>query len=1019
LSPPTEAAEEQLVISAAQTNDEKYSTSAELLVNDIPVTCLLDGGSPTTMVSAKFARTCHISPVPLKDARRWVSAQGERMIVLGRGLAMCKFGKVPMEIEVIIVEGLVHDVLIGTDVMTRNGFDVDYKNRQLNVHDQKLPIKAIGYDEAMTVYLPEDVKLPAHTQLKVWVNAPIKGSFMVEANDWGRVEVMEGLHTAADDDKFVVTLRNTYARPVALKAGSVVCDVTSVEVEGFLAEANGNPLMINSMQAAEEFKPSATAVIDDRNMSAEMASRYRRLIDANASIFSNGDKDIGASKFTHDIKLTEDTPFKARPYRLPKAQVEIVEEHVKSMLDMGVIQPSSSPYASPIVLVKKNDGTIRFCVDYRKLNMITVKDRFPMPLIEERIDSIFGSKVFSGLDLTSGYWQFAMTASATQLTAFICHMGLFEFLRMPFGLCNAGATFQRAMESVLKGLSFAMAYIDDVLIHSKSHEEHLIHLQAVFDRLRKHELKIKLKKCTFGFRETKFLGYIVSAEGIRMNKEKIDKIVNYPTPKSARLTRKFNGLSSYFSDFIPDYVKLNEPLQKAALMSTKDPVTKKRISRKFEWTPECQAAFDKLKELIARAPILIHPDSAKPFRLITDASNHGLGAILVQLDDKGVERVVCFAGRVLTEAEKNYSTGERELLAIRWAIRKFRCYLYGEAFEVHTDHKPIVHCKTAKNPSDRMLKWILELEEYNASYFYRPGKRNVPADVLSRLSEPMEVESINWYTRVKSVATLEAEQIKARQETSGMLVGSDDEDELEVLSVQRTSDDDLNRVSRVHEVTADKVSKEQLKAAQAIDKDIRAVLDKANGQSIFKQDKEGLVYMRGKAGQCRLLVPKCLRRYVLSACHDDMAGAHLGWLKKLDKVSERFFWSGMAKDVRAYVSACEKCNQRKTTRQPRAPNLRALPTVKNPFDRVAMDFVGPLPTTKNGNKYILVFIDYCTRWPEAFATKDMKATTVAEIFVKEILCRHRAPVELLSDQGRNKYSNTIEIFNKFLTKTKT
>ena len=155
-----------------------------------------------------------------------------------------------------------------------------------------------------------------------------------------------------------------------------------------------------------------------------------------------------------------------------------------------------------------------------------------------------------------------------------------------------------------------MAYIDDVLIHSKSHEEHLIHLQAVFDRLRKHELKIKLKKCTFGFMETKFLGYIVSAEGIRMNKEKIDKIVNYPTPKSARLTRKFNGLSSYFSDFIPDYVKLNEPLQKAALMSTKDPVTKKRISRKFEWTPECQAAFDKLKELIARAPILIHPDSA-------------------------------------------------------------------------------------------------------------------------------------------------------------------------------------------------------------------------------------------------------------------------------------------------------------------------------------------------------------------------------------------------------------------------
>lgn len=218
-----------------------------------------------------------------------------------------------------------------------------------------------------------------------------------------------------------------------------------------------------------------------------------------------------------------------------------------------------------------------------------------------------------------------------------------------------------------------------------------------FGLLKSSGLKVKLRKCTFGFLETKFLGYIVSAKGIRMNQDKIDKIVNYPKPTTAKMAKKFNGLSSYFRNFIPNYTKLNHPIQTAALKTKKDPDSKERVSVRFNWTESCKEAVDKLKTLISSAPILIHPDIKKGFRLITDASGVGLGAMLVQLYDTGSERVVSFAGRVLSEAERNYTTGERELLAIRWAVRKLKCYLYGVEFEVHPDHKQIVHIKTSKN----------------------------------------------------------------------------------------------------------------------------------------------------------------------------------------------------------------------------------------------------------------------------------------------------------------------------------
>ena len=498
-------------IKIAAINEDNKSTSAPVEINGHFDTCLLDSGASTTMVSTEFAELCNIviKPISYRDSRRWKSASGNYLDVIGRGETTIIFGSKQVSAEVMIVNELVHNLIVGTDIMLKHGFIIDYESRSLKIGNQIIKIKAIGYDEPAKMCLALTFTMPAKSIRSVWLKTKVTGPFLIESDDRCELTVVEGVKEANDDGIFAITMKNVSEKAVYVKAGSVVCSVVQVNVEGSFCdfsevnkadkakiniyEKSEHVITINSIKA-ESWKPSESAMIDKANMSEEMALKYSDLLDKNFDVFSKDEQDIGAADFTHEIKLIDNSPFKSRAYRIPTVQVEIVDTHIKKMLEMGVIRESSSPYASPIVLVKKNDGSIRFCIDYRKLNKVTIKDCSPMPLIEERIDSIFGSIIFSGLDLTSGYWQFRMTESAMGLTAFICHLGLFEFLRMPFGLCNAGATFQRAMEEVVRGLKFAMAYIDDLLVHSKSHEEHLEHLQIVFDRLRLFKLKIKLNR---------------------------------------------------------------------------------------------------------------------------------------------------------------------------------------------------------------------------------------------------------------------------------------------------------------------------------------------------------------------------------------------------------------------------------------------------------------------------------------------------------------------------------------------
>lgn len=423
----------------------------------------------------------------------------------------------------------------------------------------------------------------------------------------------------------------------------------------------------------------------------------------------------------HHIDVGDNLPIAQRPYHMAPAQRAIADEHVNKMLEKEVIELSRSPWASPIVLAPKPNGGVRFCIDFRKLNGVTKKDVYPLPRTSDLLDALQGAQYFSTLDLLSGYWQIPLAESAKEKTAFITNTGLYQWKVMPFGLCNAPASFQRMMDVVLAGLKWncALVYLDDVIVFSKSFEDHLRDLQQVFDRIHESNLILSPIKCTLCSRKVKYLGHIVTNEGVSCDPKKIESIKNFPQPTCVTEVRSFIGLASYYRRFIPHFSARVAPI----IELTKDSVP-------FIWTDKCQKSFDDIKKAMQEAPVLRHPDFTRPFVVDTDACGYGLGAILMQIDDEGKEYVVSYASKKLTAAEQKWTTTEHEALAIVWAIDIFRPYLLGSHFIVRSDHSSLQWLYKAKN--GRLARWALQLQEYDFVIKHRAGKKHLHVDALSR-----------------------------------------------------------------------------------------------------------------------------------------------------------------------------------------------------------------------------------------------------------------------------------------------
>jgi len=461
-----------------------------------------------------------------------------------------------------------------------------------------------------------------------------------------------------------------------------------------------------------DFYKDKTIPSDKRERLADLLRKYERL-------FFRPGKQLGqTTAMMHKIRVKEDVrPIHVPPYRTSPKEREIIKRHIDDMLKLGVIRPSRSPWASPVVLVPKQNGKLRFCVDFRQLNKVTEADAYPLPRIDTALESLNGSTFYSSLDLAAGYWQIKLEPESCKYTAFVCTEGLFEFVVLPFGLHDAPAAFQRLMDNVLADLKYRelLWYLDDVLCFSKTFDSHLAALETVFRRFAKAGLMLRPEKCKFLRTKTKFLGHIVSAEGISVDNSKVDAVADFPVPTNRSSLRSFLGLTGYYRRFIKSYAEIADPLH--ALL-------KKDV--RWMWSDAQRTAFNRLKEVLMSTHVLVHPDFSKQFVLQTDASSTAIGAVLSQED-----RPVAYASRRMTKAERNYAVREQEALAIVWAVKKFRPFLLSAKFTVQTDHASLRWLMETKTPG-KIARWALALSEYTFDIVHRPGRANGNADALSR-----------------------------------------------------------------------------------------------------------------------------------------------------------------------------------------------------------------------------------------------------------------------------------------------
>lgn len=574
--------------------------------------------------------------------------------------------------------------------------------RYKKYYDRKTKRRSFNLLDKVLILLPTD-----NNKLLMQWKGPFTVVGKVGISDY-RVDVQGKTKT------FHANLLKRYLErdPPTIISSCAVIEEESTESENFESDF---PLESPPSIATETYQD----VNIDNDLSDPQKDEVRRLLLDFQDVLSDIPNRTNLAQ--HEIHLTTTDPIRNKPYQIPFALRDAVRDDIKKMIEMGIIESSESPYASSIVVAKKSDGSKRICIDFRKLNKVTVFDAEPMPDPEEIFAKIGKSKFFTKVDLCKGYWQIPMRDEDKDLTSFVTPDGLFRFTVMPFGLSNAAATFNRMMRVLLKGLKNTDSFIDAILVHTESWDDHIIALRGLLERLRSGKLSAKPSKCFVGFNSYDFLGHSIGNGVLCPNNDKLEAIKNAPRPETKKQVRSFLGLIGYYRKFVPNFASVACPLTD---------LTKKGVPNKINWQDHHEKAFSSLKSLLLYAPILRLPDFQRDFYLRTDASEYGIGAVLLQEHERKFP--IAYASRKLNERERGYSVIEKECLAIVWAVKKFQAYLYSRTFVLETDHQPLVYLNRSKISNGRLMRWAIFLQSYNFTIHAIKGIDNVGADFLSR-----------------------------------------------------------------------------------------------------------------------------------------------------------------------------------------------------------------------------------------------------------------------------------------------
>ena len=788
-------------------------------------------------------------------------------------------------------------------------------------------------------------------------------------------ESTESLFTSPALNGDVVSSADTMVKTV---------EVPDTQMSESISATNSNQ---TDIELPEHINVLFLETVNECNLTSDVERDLKQLLYDHSDTFARSSTDLGfCNIIKHDIDTGDSRPIKQSPRRPPLAARDAEDEILNEMLETGVIEPSTSPWASPVCLVSKKDGTFRFCIDYRRVNAVSKKDAYPLPDIQDALDNLRGSNCFATIDLLSGYWQLGMTERAKERSAFCTRRGLFQFTRMPFGLSGAPGSFCRLMQIVLRDhlWTICLCYLDDIVVFAKTPQELLERLRTVLDRLRQVGLKVKPSKCDLFRTEIKFLGHMVSAYGIEPLPDKIETIQDWPTPKCLRDVRAFFGLASYYRRFVQGFATIAEPLTS---------LTKKHIH--FDWNDEAQKAFNRLKQELINATSLAFPYPDRPCIVDTDASDVGLGAVLSQTID-GIERPIAFFSRVMNQAQRNYCATRRELLAVISALQHFRHYLLGNKVILRTDHHSLKWLKTFNKPEGILARWVETLAEFDIEIEHRPGRLHSNVDGVSRQhckqcgAKPSKTRWVDELERANElVGPLGVHTLQIPQANMITLVPEFSDGDIAELQAE---DPDIGPVFDWL------ISKQQ-----PPDELVRSMsLETRNlwSQCPTITMSNGLLVRQKENHPIQLVVPECLRKQLFQMAHAGPLAAHLAGRRTFQQLAQAYYWPGMRKEVTSWCQQCPDCATCKGPPNKHKGHLQKVLTGA-PLDIVAVDILSGVPVTPDGSKYILVLTDYFTKWACAFALPDAEASTCMRAMYDGFFSSFGFPRQIHTDLGKN------------------
>ena len=953
--------------------DKTRLIEVPFIINNQEHSAIIDTGSFRNIISYSFASQLNLKFYPCEEKIRLQVVNGKIVVPNSQVILHIKIGSQNFGVKALVIPNFGYNLLLGLHFLFEAQARLDFKSRHVSIGDDSFSFP--------TGFVQEEIDKPLKTvrreiiparseKILLVTGTSLSSTMIIEPNNssFEKYDIAVARILTKKDIENVVPVRvcNPNLRPVTVPKGATIArgfdvvgiktinpshepTLTTTDYDDDLSHQQTDPDMKNDQQVLDELDINPNLNKHQKKVILDMFYMY-------LDIMSRGDLDIGRTSYIkHSIETGDAEPIRKHPYRRSFAERKVMKEFVEEMMKHDIVEESDSPWSSPVVLVRKRDGKWRFCVDWRELNKVTKKDSMPLPRIDDTLDRLSGCQYFTKIDLTSGYYQVDLESEAIPKTAFVTPDGHYQFKRLGMGLCNAPATFQRLMYKVLGNLLWtnSMAYLDDIVVFSKNFDDHINHVREVLDRLRQAGLKLKPKKCSVARKFLPYLGHVVSGTGVTPDPENLKALYRYPIPRTKTQVQEFIGLTSYYRRFIPDY-------------STKaKPLTALTKNVPFEWTLECQEAFETLRHHLLSSPILTHPDFTREFFVYTDASAYGVGAILKQIDDNGKERVIAYASRVLSKPECNYSATERECLAVVFATQKFRPYLYGTKFTVVTDHCSLCWLQKVKNPNGRLARWGMILQDFEYEIVYKSGKKHLDADALSR--NPIESEK------------------------------KTDAPDASICPVLVLTEEQVDSIRR------DQQQEEWIRSLLAVHTDPQA----SHKRNIKRQArcysvKEGLLHRNICTDGCikqALVLPETMKREILESLHDDQSAGHLGISKTFNKIRSRYYWPRMYSQIVNYVQSCTQCNQKKTCQQAPVGQLQPLPPVIKPFARIGFDKLGPFPESLDGNKHVWVVTDYATRLVIAAPSPNGTAAEAAKFFLNQVILKFGSPRELVTDRG--------------------